>query len=632
MDQTFLYKFSLAMQFHNPHPFTSANLLLLIFTFPNVDIFVYLIFLQIAFHDTKILFYKKSIGRITMSKPPNQNPNCITRKRLLLFTFALCIFTISILHAQCDSIGWSNDPSVNLNVSPWGQFPHAVSDGDGGVYILWNTNSPTTFQYLQRVDRCGIIQWATPVVIRGEWNGTRFIPDMAEDGFGGALVAYTEWEVSGPQPWPARVRVNRIDQDGNLQWGAHGAMVSLADSLQYLPQVVPDGTGGAIVSFGIPDDSLYLQRLSANGQPLWGNEGIFVKRNNLNFDNILISDKQGGAIVQWLGVGTGFKRYDSQGNELWYTPSPNNNLFYSKMLSNGAGGAVMSGTEPSGYRSVIANRISPGGVFMWGNMGIILSDSVGLIQRMKIALENNGTATFVWTEQPDSFTIFAQRVNSNGQKLWAENMPVSLFPSNKLSGNLVLSDNGNIIFIWADSRNGNGDPFKSDVFAQKLDSMGNRLWPSEDVAVSFRHPSALILISDKAYGAIVVYSNEPLYGIFAQQISKNGDLGDVITSIKHKLYNKVSEDFMLYQNYPNPFNSSTVISFGLAALSDVKLKIYDALGQEVKKLISEKRLPGFYSIEWDGDNDDGNPVSSGIYYYRLKVDDRSKTRKMLLIR
>ena len=96
--------------------------------------------------------------------------------------------------------------------------------------------------------------------------------------------------------------------------------------------------------------------------------------------------------------------------------------------------------------------------------------------------------------------------------------------------------------------------------------------------------------------------------------------------------NHLSTNFVIYPNYPNPFNSFTIIRFYLPRLGYVKLKIYDATGREVRKLVSEKRLGGFYTLEWDATNNNGLPVSSGIYYYRLKVDDRSKTRKMLLIR
>lgn len=546
-------------------------------------------------------------------------------------TFAFLFFTFTFfdqLPAQCDSIGWSNDPSVNLNVSSWGQNPHAVSDGDGGVYILWNTNSYTTFQYLQHVDRCGIIQWTAPVEIRGEWNGTRFYPDLTEDGFGGVIVSYTEQNVSQPQPLPGRVRVNRIDNNGNLLWGSHGVRVSLqGENQSTLNQVVPDGTGGAIVSFGVLEDSLYIQRISATGQRLWGDEGILVTdTSGLNFDHILISDKQGGAIIQWYGYDTGFKRYDSNGNLLWYTHSPNINLYYSNIIPDGTGGAVMSGTEPSSYRSVIANRISPDGIFLWGNMGIILSDSVGLIQYkgVDITLESDGTAAFTWTEKPDFFTIYIQKLSSNGQKIWPQNILVSQYPSSKSDSQILKSDDDNILIMWNDARN-NGDG----IYAQKIDSMGYLMW-ADDVVITQRDIfESYESVPDNNGGGIAAWTEAQLNGIFVQQISKFGNLGEILTSINAPIDDIIPRQFTLYQNFPNPFNSSSVIRFSLTKLSEVKLTIFNLLGEEIKTLVQGAHSPGVYEIIWNGEDDLGFSVASGIYFYRIIVNKEAITKKML---
>ena len=120
--------------------------------------------------------------------------------------------------------------------------------------------------------------------------------------------------------------------------------------------------------------------------------------------------------------------------------------------------------------------------------------------------------------------------------------------------------------------------------------------------------------------------------ISAQQISVNGNLGEILTSINKDKPKFISRQFQLFQNYPNPFNPSTVIEFQLTSTTEVELTIYNLLGQEITKLISEKLLPGKHTVEWDGSEDSGIKVTSGVYYYRLKANDQTKTRKMLLIR
>ncbi|MCK5618328.1 MAG: T9SS type A sorting domain-containing protein, partial [Candidatus Krumholzibacteria bacterium] len=88
----------------------------------------------------------------------------------------------------------------------------------------------------------------------------------------------------------------------------------------------------------------------------------------------------------------------------------------------------------------------------------------------------------------------------------------------------------------------------------------------------------------------------------------------------------------LQQNYPNPFNPSTIIRYELARAGNVELKVYDVSGALVKTLESTYRVPGRYEVGWDGDNEAGQNVSSGIYFYRLATPWTTQTRKMTLIK
>ncbi|MBL7995784.1 choice-of-anchor D domain-containing protein, partial [bacterium] len=88
----------------------------------------------------------------------------------------------------------------------------------------------------------------------------------------------------------------------------------------------------------------------------------------------------------------------------------------------------------------------------------------------------------------------------------------------------------------------------------------------------------------------------------------------------------------LAQNYPNPFNPSTSIRFGLPDEGKIKLVIYNVLGQKVRELINESREAGFHTAIWNGKNDMGQQVSSGLYIYRLETVRGVQSRKMLLIK
>ncbi len=91
-------------------------------------------------------------------------------------------------------------------------------------------------------------------------------------------------------------------------------------------------------------------------------------------------------------------------------------------------------------------------------------------------------------------------------------------------------------------------------------------------------------------------------------------------------------EFDLSQNYPNPFNPSTKIEFSLAKSGFVTLQIYDLLGRKVRALVSQELSSGYKSVIWDGKNDDGEAVASGVYFYQLKVGDFSEPKKMLLLK
>jgi hypothetical protein len=91
--------------------------------------------------------------------------------------------------------------------------------------------------------------------------------------------------------------------------------------------------------------------------------------------------------------------------------------------------------------------------------------------------------------------------------------------------------------------------------------------------------------------------------------------------------NQIPDLKCLYQNYPNPFNPTTTIEFDLPKTSEVTLKVFNILGEEVATLLSASLLSGSHSVEWDASN-----LASGVYLYRLQAGDFIDTRKMVLMK
>jgi photosystem II stability/assembly factor-like uncharacterized protein len=93
----------------------------------------------------------------------------------------------------------------------------------------------------------------------------------------------------------------------------------------------------------------------------------------------------------------------------------------------------------------------------------------------------------------------------------------------------------------------------------------------------------------------------------------------------------IPDRIVLHNNYPNPFNPSTTIQYELPKRARVTLKIYDILGKEIKTLLNGVQAPGLQSVIWDGRNNEGRIVSSGIYFYTLRMDDFAETKKMIFL-
>ncbi|MFC1489664.1 T9SS type A sorting domain-containing protein [Candidatus Latescibacterota bacterium] len=98
-----------------------------------------------------------------------------------------------------------------------------------------------------------------------------------------------------------------------------------------------------------------------------------------------------------------------------------------------------------------------------------------------------------------------------------------------------------------------------------------------------------------------------------------------------RVENDRPQDFKLFQNYPNPFNPNTIIEFELNRAADVKLTIYNILGQSIRELINNEYNTGRFSVLWDGRDNGGMFVSSGLYFYRLQAGQYAETKKMLLL-
>ncbi|WDT80847.1 MAG: IPT/TIG domain-containing protein [Candidatus Manganitrophus sp.] len=154
-------------------------------------------------------------------------------------------------------------------------FPQMVSDGAAGAIVVWADlrNGLNTDVYAQRVNGSGAVLWAADGVPIAAAANNQSVPQLVSDGAGGAIIA---WEDN--RTGTSDIYAQRVNRDGIAQWAENGIPVTAAANAQLSPQVIPDGSGGAILVWldfrngGTPD--LFVQRINGDGAAQWGADGI----------------------------------------------------------------------------------------------------------------------------------------------------------------------------------------------------------------------------------------------------------------------------------------------------------------------------------------------------------------------
>jgi hypothetical protein len=100
-----------------------------------------------------------------------------------------------------------------------------------------------------------------------------------------------------------------------------------------------------------------------------------------------------------------------------------------------------------------------------------------------------------------------------------------------------------------------------------------------------------------------------------------------ITSVEEQEIDEIPNEFFLSQNYPNPFNSSSILRYTIPQSSNVVIKVFDILGNEIETLVNEEKPTGTYELTWSAVN-----LPSGVYFYRLQSDSFVLTKKMVLLK
>lgn len=319
-----------------------------------------------------------------------------------------------------------------------------------------------------------------------------------------------------------------------------------------VPAVTKDNSGGAIAIYEVPkrrdERDFYAQRVSAEGDFLWGEKGTLIgsgyKKGGSFWGLNIIDNGSGGAIIAWSAHPSrpnwglpSYERHmsrvvyitkvDSEGNILWRKDFPGQEtaIFFGTMVGDGFGGVIIafvSYSEEISLSVVNLLRIDSEGNLCWGEDGISIYYN-GSEKAVQIASDNLGGAILVWETTGNS--MLAQRIDSKGNILWQEGgLLVSNGPAE--GSQLISDDSGGAIIAYMrmiPSEEHKHSYSGSDIYAQRVDAEGNILWRPDGVPICVgpSNPESPRIVSDGSGGAIIFfYEYEP--SICAQRIDGNG--------------------------------------------------------------------------------------------------------------
>ena len=534
----------------------------------------------------------------------------------------------TIMVSNLQSTGERHSPS--LSITPSGHFVVTWMDKQAGNYDI----------LAQRVTSDGFLYGTNFFLNDDQMGANQSLPQIATRSDGGFVVVWEDWRRGNSD-----IFMKRFDQ--NAQPLGDDYMVN--DSTGHIyhghPGVACDRWGNFVVVWEDARGSfldVYAQLFDHSGNPNGENFKVNCQGMTNNSTPYCDISPEGNFVVVWSSTNGNTKNiygrlFLPSGEPLDTCFKINDDTLSVDHLSprvamDSLGGFVVTWQDRrEGQARIYLQRFASDGTKVDTNFAVY-SDRPNPVQyNVDLDLNQMGDFVVTWTEPYLSSTmIFAQRYDRFCVPL-DTNIKVVVDPSAAPENPKVkLTNDGYFVVAWTDHR-AEGSDIYSQTFLHGMPQGSNQR------------------VNIDPGNALQDFPGIDMWNSYLCSVWRDNRIPGLGFSIFFNMINytqtevedyqdeeSLPSDFILYQNYPNPFNPVTKIQYTVGSKQTqpvpTTLKIHNVLGQLVRTLVNEEKFAGEHQITWDGKDEEGMELSSGIYFYQLMVEDQKITRKMLLLK